>query len=959
MAQQAQEQFRYQRVQLIKTELLGTGSYGAVYKARCDDLLCAGKILHPTLFQSSDPGAMTVMVRFQQECNVLRAIRHPNIVQYLESYQDPETRLPVLLMELMDDSLTQFLERSQAPLPYHTQVNISHDIALALSYLHSNDIIHRDLSSNNVLLIGVGNRAKVTDFGMAKLFDTNRSTMTPQTMCPGTQAYMSPEALDDPPVYTKKLDTFSFGVLGIQIITRKFPNPDPRTKKVRDPRDPKRRLQEVVPEAERRNSHICLINPAHPLLPMATACLSYNEEDRPSAQELCHRLAALKETPQYDDSVQHAQSVIAEREDRERKLLQEKEKYFQQQLQVRDSQAQEKDVVIAARQQEIQQLRQENKRITQEKEKVILEKKNRERELLDLDYELTQQRAVNETVTAQFQEKEKQLKQQVIQQKEHDIEALKLKLESSEDINSQFQQNLLKKDEMIQELKEEKVKLQQQKDKLWQAKEELQKVDEKLQLETRRLRQELGQQQQEVKKIQEENQCLQKKLRKEKEFSQTILEDNQARENQLQKRLAATSNELKEKEQEIMELQGLNQQLANRESELQQQQGKCDEQIYDLQQKLHVSEQQIQKMTWDKNHAIRQLRELKQQLADCEQETAKFKQNLQQKEEKIHKLQEDNKQLQEKLQEKDKILQQKLTLRWKTCKPAPCSMLRGSAAVCGNMAYFRPHDSKQVLSYNSDTEEWSTLPECPTYHFTLTVVNGLVTAVGGSDGALRIIEKLTNTLLSLVENGGRWKWEDRLKPMPTKRKLAAVVCSGKTLVVAGGKGEGALTFTTLNKVEVMNTDTLQWSRASNLPQPLYDATATVCGGRVYLGGAMDESGNHTKSVFTCSLNTLLQSQKTRNHTVWHTIGDPQVECFTCVTLNGQLLAVGGWDLHNRITSNTVYSYNVETKSFEFISQMPTCRQHCLVAVLPGNKVMVVGGQNRFGHKDEVEIAILQ
>ena len=137
MAQQAQGKFGYQTIQLLKTEPLGTGSYGAVYKAVCDDLPCAGKILHPTLFQSNDPGAMTVMRRFQQECSFLSAVRHPNIVQYLGSYQDPETRLPVLLMELMDDSLTRFLEQSQAPLPYYTQVDICHDVALALAYLQS------------------------------------------------------------------------------------------------------------------------------------------------------------------------------------------------------------------------------------------------------------------------------------------------------------------------------------------------------------------------------------------------------------------------------------------------------------------------------------------------------------------------------------------------------------------------------------------------------------------------------------------------------------------------------------------------------------------------------------------------------------------------------------------------------------------------------------------------------
>ena len=58
-------------------------------------------------------------------------------------------------------------------------------------------------------------------------------------------------------------------------------------------------------------------------------------------------------------------------------------------------------------------------------------------------------------------------------------------------------------------------------------------------------------------------------------------------------------------------------------------------------------------------------------------------------------------------------------------------MSRGLATVCGNMAYLGPGGSGQVHSYNLDTEEWSTLPECPNERFTLTVINGLVTAVGG------------------------------------------------------------------------------------------------------------------------------------------------------------------------------------------------------------------------------------
>ena len=160
----------FKTIQFFKDQTLGIGSYGKVCRAKCDDLICAAKLLHETLF---DPALITLkrehrlpMWRFEQECEFLSTIRHPNIVQYLSVYRDPDTRLPVLLMELMDDSLTHFLESSPQPIPYHIQVNICHDITLALSFLHSNNIVHRDLSSNNVLLIS-SIRAKVTDFGMA------------------------------------------------------------------------------------------------------------------------------------------------------------------------------------------------------------------------------------------------------------------------------------------------------------------------------------------------------------------------------------------------------------------------------------------------------------------------------------------------------------------------------------------------------------------------------------------------------------------------------------------------------------------------------------------------------------------------------------------------------------------------------------------------------------------------
>ena len=107
----------FREIELLKEETLGVGSYGSVFKARCDHLLCAAKIIHPTLVP---PNALQQISpqrehrlpirRFEMECDLLRDIKHPNIIQYLGMYRDPETGLPVLLMELMDESLTHFLE---------------------------------------------------------------------------------------------------------------------------------------------------------------------------------------------------------------------------------------------------------------------------------------------------------------------------------------------------------------------------------------------------------------------------------------------------------------------------------------------------------------------------------------------------------------------------------------------------------------------------------------------------------------------------------------------------------------------------------------------------------------------------------------------------------------------------------------------------------------------------------
>ena len=340
------------------------------------------------------------MDRFQQECGFLESIRHPNIVQYLGMTRDPESRLPVLLMELLDESLTKMLECSQQSLAYSVQVDICHDIALAVTYLHSNNIIHRDLSSNNVLMIA-GRRAKVTDFGMSKLAGAAPS-MTPLTMCPGTLAYMPPEALMEPPRYTKKLDCFSEGVIMIQVCTRLWPEPGPRDQLVPDSRSPTGMTDMPVLETERRKNHIDKINPTHMLLPIAVDCLHYQENDRPSSEELCQRLADLKESREYRESTCQIQEKIQSNSDQVlllKQQLQEKDRQVPEKGDANDRQVQDARRALQWKNNEIQ----ERDRLLQQKER-----------------QLQEERMIRETQFRQLKEQEQVMAE--IQQTNHSLQ---------------------------------------------------------------------------------------------------------------------------------------------------------------------------------------------------------------------------------------------------------------------------------------------------------------------------------------------------------------------------------------------------------------------------------------------------------------------------------------------------------------------------------------------------------
>jgi serine/threonine protein kinase len=512
----------FKAIQLFKEQSLGISGYGAVCKAKCDDLLCAAKILHPTLF---DPIAHQQVARrrehrlpikrFEQECEFMSAIRHPNIVQYLCTYQDPDTGLPVLLMELMDDSLTHFLENAAQPIPYHIQVNICQDITLALSFLHSNNIVHRDLSGNNVLLIG-NIRAKVTDFGMARLGDINpQATRLTFTMCPGTDVYMPPEAVRAQPVYTEKVDCFSFGVVVVQILSRQFPKPGDRLKTVRtnDPQFPRGIIEVRVSEVERRHNHISQIDNDQPLMLIANDCLEDDDSERPSAQELLERVAVLKESPEYIESSRSVQEILNEkdvqiREAQEQiRTLNSDVETKGQALRVRERDIEVKNVTIATLEEEKIELQQHIVQKNQDIERIRAEKQN-------LQTKLENEQQVHVEVIAEHD--------QMIAEKEKLIHELEGVIRAKEE--RYHTELILQQERHVQEIIKQTETITARENEIQKLHENMKRENEKFQQENEKCQQESERVQQELQKKNEETVMLRERVRNENvKFQQELL----------------------------------------------------------------------------------------------------------------------------------------------------------------------------------------------------------------------------------------------------------------------------------------------------------------------------------------------------------------------------------------------------------------------------------------------------
>jgi len=206
---------------------LGRGAYGRVYKVKCHGAFYAAKEIHTILLDYVTSEEKNVILNsFVRECNLTSQLSHPNIVQFRGiSFRTGD--IPIMLMELMDASLTSYID-SQQNISNTTKISILHDVSLGLRYLHERNppVIHRDLSSNNVMLKSYLPYpvAKISDLGVSKAMKQERH-QSRMTTAPGTLNFMPPEALGNNPHYGTSLDIFSFANVALHLVNKEWPEP--------------------------------------------------------------------------------------------------------------------------------------------------------------------------------------------------------------------------------------------------------------------------------------------------------------------------------------------------------------------------------------------------------------------------------------------------------------------------------------------------------------------------------------------------------------------------------------------------------------------------------------------------------------------------------------------------------------------------------------------------------------
>jgi serine/threonine protein kinase len=230
---------------------LGKGAMGIVYLAK-DPLigrLVALKTIRPSA-HADDEDTKEFQQRFVREAQAAGILNHPSIVTVHDIGQDEPSGMSFIAMEYVEGSNLKEVLSQGRPLSFEQAADVIAQVAEGLDFAHAKGIVHRDVKPANIILLE-GNRAKITDFGIAKI-TSSVANLTTTGQFLGTPNYMAPEQIKGTPVDGRS-DIFSLGICLYECLTHRKPfGGDSLTsisyKIVHEPFPPLHEINPTIPE---------------------------------------------------------------------------------------------------------------------------------------------------------------------------------------------------------------------------------------------------------------------------------------------------------------------------------------------------------------------------------------------------------------------------------------------------------------------------------------------------------------------------------------------------------------------------------------------------------------------------------------------------------------------------------------------------------------------------------------
>ncbi|XP_024261948.1 LIM domain kinase 1 isoform X3 [Oncorhynchus tshawytscha] len=269
---------------LIHGEVLGKGCFGQAIKVTHRE---TGEVMvMKELIRFDDETQRT----FLKEVKVMRCLEHPNVLKFIGVlYKDK--RLNFIAEYIKGGTLRETIKKMDTNYPWNQRVSFAKDIAAGMSYLHSVNIIHRDLNSYNCL-VRENNSVVVADFGLARLMvedkiqDKSLLQKKPDRRkrytVVGNPYWMAPEMIHGKS-YDEKVDIFSFGIMLCEIIGRVNADPDYLP-----------RAHDFGLNVTGFLEHFCPPDCPPAFFPMAALCCDLDAEKRPAFTKMEGWLENLK-----------------------------------------------------------------------------------------------------------------------------------------------------------------------------------------------------------------------------------------------------------------------------------------------------------------------------------------------------------------------------------------------------------------------------------------------------------------------------------------------------------------------------------------------------------------------------------------------------------------------------------------------------------------------------------------